>query len=76
MKNIIQCEQCGNDNFMTINSRKKDFGIIYRRKRCMTCGNLITTYEVHEEDFKSLKEIHKEDEFVKDFARKILGIEG
>ena len=76
MKNIIQCEQCGNDNFMTINSRKKDFGIIYRRKRCMTCGNLITTYEVHERDFEVIKCVEKEIENIRDLAMKIFGIEG
>lgn len=42
----MNCQKCGCNNFMVADSRLTVEGIIRRRKKCQTCGNRMTTYEV------------------------------
>lgn len=38
-------------NNWLIGSKKIGKGYIRRRKKCLGCGNRMTTYEIHAEDF-------------------------
>lgn len=55
--NIIECDVCGSANIKVIDTDKdliKYEGVIYRRKKCLSCGRRFTTYEIHADDFKEL----------------------
>ena len=53
------CNKCGGSKFATSDSRPRlrangvDFdlkNVIYRRKNCVDCGHVTTTYEIQQED--------------------------
>lgn len=51
MKSAYVCDCCGLEQMAVIGSKKIGKGYIRRRKKCLSCGNRITTYEIHAEDF-------------------------
>lgn len=53
MRNVFICDHCGLEQLAVISSRKMDKGFIRRRKKCLNCGNRMTTYEIRSEDFES-----------------------
>lgn len=58
----MKCPYCNaDDNFTTMNSRPRDWGI-KRVKECLSCGYHFATVEVHEftdEAYKSLEHSQK-----------------
>lgn len=52
-KNIVFCEQCGQEQIMVHDTRMIE-GIKRRRRICAMCGNRTTTYEISKEDFEKL----------------------
>ena len=52
-KNIVFCEQCGQEQIMVQDTRMIE-GIKRRRRICAMCGNRTTTYEISKEDFEKL----------------------
>lgn len=76
--NIVECEKCGSENMGVLDTRMT-CGIIRRRRRCLDCGNRITTYEIHEEDFHDRRtkkeEFEMELEHIRGIAKSILEME-
>jgi len=54
-KNIMHCDNCGNEQIMVHDSRMIG-GVRRRRKICNVCGNRTTTYEISKEDLELLIE--------------------
>lgn len=51
MRSAHICDRCGLEQLAVIGSKKIGKGYIRRRKKCLSCGNRMTTYEIHAEDF-------------------------
>ena len=49
----MKCEKCGGISRVDL-CRKKDNGSIYRRRKCMECGNRWTTIELPVEYMKGI----------------------
>lgn len=72
MRSIITCPECQMEQFMVCDSRKKDNGIIIRKKKCANCGHKITTYEIDSEDLDELTALSQNLTMLKDTAQQIL----
>lgn len=46
MKSVYRCENCGFERLAVIDSRKREDGLIYRRRKCMDCGWKTSSYEM------------------------------
>lgn len=49
----MNCE-CGYET-KVVDSRQKAVGTVYRRRRCLGCGNKFSTYEVLAEDLEAFE---------------------
>ena len=54
MNDVRVCSECGLSNVRVLDTRITTGGCIRRRIECQNCGYRFTTYELHEDDFKSL----------------------
>ena len=59
MQNIQICNKCGSNEIACVDSRKNN-DYTRRRKKCLCCGNRITTYEISEFDFNKINELKEE----------------
>lgn len=50
---IGKCPNCDKYGFKVVRTTDK-VNFIYRKKKCQFCGTRIKTYEINEQDFKSL----------------------
>ena len=70
MKSIYVCE-CGSQNLLVKDSRHKDNSIL-RRRKCLNCGRIIKSYEMHSDDYNEL--LSRRDESVVDLVVSTLKI--
>lgn len=49
----FQCQHCGSDNLSVVATRPSAERI-YRRRKCLDCGNMFTTYEYSKEYFEKI----------------------
>lgn len=53
----MNCPKCGNDQLNScIDSRPKG-STIYRRRKCLDCGNRWSTFEISFDEYNELKEM-------------------
>lgn len=69
MNNIRICKNCGSKKFETVDSRGNSCSI-RRRKKCISCGERFTTYEIDENDFVYLQNIMNERKNIMTFLEK------
>jgi transcriptional regulator NrdR family protein len=51
---VYSCPRCGSTNVSVVDSRPKE-NHIWRRRKCLECGEKYTTYEVDAKLFEKIK---------------------
>ena len=64
----MKCPYCNvDDNFITLDSRSREFGI-KRRRKCLSCGYNFATIEIYKTTKEALKSLDLSQKFIESRA--------